>query len=63
MDNMVTLELTTDMLETIIDCVNDRLETVEDLIGFEESNGNEVDADTLRGVSMELHEVLGVLGR
>ena len=61
MENIVTLELTKEMIDIIVDCVNDRLEDVEDFIAIEESSGNEVDADNLRGVSMELEELLAHL--
>lgn len=61
MENIFTLELTKEMIDIIVDCVNDRLEDVEDLIAIEESSGNEVDADNLRGVSMELEELLAHL--
>ena len=61
MENIVTLELTKEMIDIIVDCVNDRLEDVEDFIAIEESRGNEADADNLRGVSMELEVLLAHL--
>ena len=62
MTKMIPIQMPVDTLQTIIESLNDRLETVEDLIAFEESNGNQVDAETLQEVRDDIREALFVLG-
>jgi len=56
-----TLELTVYEIDTLIDCVTDRLEAVEDLLTFEQSNGNEEDARILSDVRNDLEDLLNKL--
>jgi len=62
MSKLIPIQMPVDTLQTIIDSLNDRLETVEDLIGFEESNGNKVDVEMLKEVRDEVREALFVVG-
>jgi len=62
MTKMIPIQMPVDTLQTIIESLNDRLETVEDLIAFEESNGNQVDVETLQEVREDIREALFVLG-
>ena len=62
MTNNRFFEFTQDEFFTLVDCVRDRLENVEDAIGFQESQfGDTVHAGILRDVRKELEELLAHL--
>lgn len=53
-------ELTADMVSVIVDSLEDRMEVLEDLIGFEKSQNNPTSAQQLTDDLNEVNNVLAV---